>query len=419
MRHEATVTTDTPTPIGPRTWIFIGGQGLSLLGTELGTLALPVVAVVVLGLGPGDLSLMTAASFAPALFAPVFAGPLADRFDRLRLLVLCDLGRAVVIAAMIGLYVAGALGLGSLLGLLFVRAVLANIFDAAYFSVLPDLMDKRQLVAVNGRLSSVQNSALVAGPAIGGALAALWGVYTMLVDAASYLISVSTLVSLRRVRMPTRPAGGGEVLWELVASGFRTLWQLPPVRLLALSSAAINLFLAGQEALLVLFGLRSLGLSATVIGICVGVGAVGGLAMGLLVERLLDRLGNRILLVSSAIAMTLTCAAIALTPREFAAPFLATALFVQSAMVGWYTVVNSSLRQLLIPRDQRGRVFASMRVLTRGVLPLGAVLAGGLAAATSVRTVLLVDALGLGCVTVWLVTRREVIPSAMSDVSPS
>lgn len=407
---------DPPARISRRVWIFVAGQGISLFGTEIGTLALPIVAVLVLGLGPAELSLLTAASFLPALFAPLFAGPLADRVERVRLLLLCDIGRAGVIALMVTAYVADALTLPVLVALLLSRAVLANIFDAAYFSVLPDLMDKRQLVVVNGRLSAVHNTALVAGPAVGGTLAALWGFYTLLLDAVSYLFSVLTLSAVRSQVHQDKTTTEPVRFWSSVGAGFSTLWQLQPVRLLAFTSAALNLFLAGQEALLVLFVLRVLDLSAGVLGVCLAAGAVGGLLMGLVVERAMDAFGNRVLLIASSVAVTSSCLAIALTPEAIAAPYLAVVLFVQSAMMVWYSIVNASLRQLLVPRELRGRVFASMRVLSRGVIPLGAVLAGVVAATTSIRTALFIDGVGLALVVVWIVTQKNLVPRTMQDV---
>ena len=393
---------------------FVVGQAISLVGSEVSVVALPIVAVIVLGLGPADLGLMTVVSFVPALAAPFYAGVIADRYSRRTTLIVCDVVRAATLAALVGAYAADVLSLPLLLFLLFLRGLVATIFDATYFAYLPDIVEKERLTAINGQLASVQSGSSIIGGAAGGALAGVMGVMVLAIDAVSYLVSAVTLLPLRSLPRPERSAKGEGYL-ESIRVGIRAVWTNPPVRLLGFTSAAFNFFSAAEGAMLVLFALRTLQMNPGLVGVTLACGALGGLVTGFCVSPLVKRLGNHVVLIGGLGLAALGSVAISGTTRTGAAIILSVVLFGQTAGAVCYMVVNASIRQALVPNELRGRVFASLRMIGRGVLPFGAMIAGTVAAITSIRLAIVVAAIGEVLVVVWLFSGRRVIPKTLDS----
>ena len=207
------MTTEAP-PLPPltrnrdflRLW---GGQTVSEVGSQVSVLALPLVALVVLKASALQVALLSAATTSAFLLVALPAGVLVDRVARRRLMVWCDLGRVAVLGSVPAAQIAGVLSLGQLYVVALVSSVLTVFFSVAYQSYLPALIHRGQLMEGNGKLSTSQSAAQIAGPGLGAALVGVVGAAKAVVgDAASYAVSAVTLLAIRRAE-PDQEADHG------------------------------------------------------------------------------------------------------------------------------------------------------------------------------------------------------------------
>lgn len=214
-----------------RLWL---ARASSLLGNWLNTLAI----VHLLGEGDATEALALAAVFIlkqmpVALLGPA-AGVVADRYDRRRIMVACDLLSCLAVALFFFAEPGGTRALIYALTLL--QIAVTTFFDPAYRAVLPDLVHERDLVAANALGAVTWSIMFAAGTAIGGAILYFFGWRTAFaLDAASYLVSAWLIAGIRSPattppRRP-RPAGWAAALgYDEMVEGLRYILREPPVR---------------------------------------------------------------------------------------------------------------------------------------------------------------------------------------------
>jgi MFS family permease len=128
------------------------GETISIFGSQVTELALPLAAVLTLSAGPLEMGLLTAAGLAPYLVVSLPAGAWIDRLRaRRRLMVLADLGRAVLLGSIPLAYAAGALTMMQLYIVALASGTLTVLFNTAFMTVLPRLVPEHQLADATGR----------------------------------------------------------------------------------------------------------------------------------------------------------------------------------------------------------------------------------------------------------------------------
>ncbi|SCL21993.1 Transmembrane secretion effector [Micromonospora rhizosphaerae] len=174
------------------------GQTVSELGTRISGVAVPLLAAGTLDATVFQLSLLTVLAWLPYLIFSLPAGMLADRVDQRRLMIVCDLGRAVLLLSVPVVGLVGHLTLTFLYVVVGLTGVLNVAFTVAYRSLLPAIVPAHRLAEGNARLKVTENVAQLAGPTAGGALVGLIGATrTFLADSLSFLVSAATLVLIR------------------------------------------------------------------------------------------------------------------------------------------------------------------------------------------------------------------------------
>ncbi|MGP3683706.1 MFS transporter [Streptomyces sp. IBSNAI002] len=371
------------------------GQTVSLCGTYVTQLALPFVALTVFDASASQVGTLTAVQFLPVLLLTVFAGRWADRRRRRPLLVGADLVRAAALAAVPLAWWADGLSLGLLYAVGFAVGCCNAVFDVAYLSYLPSLVDRRDLVAANSKLQGSYAVAQVGGPGLGGLLIRFAGApLALLIDVASYLVSAVSLLLIRtREDAPARPRpdeDGG--LARQLGAGFTFIRKDPALRLLTLKGAWFNLCEQALLTVFLVYAVRELGLGAGALGTCIGLGSLGAVLGTVLARRAGRALGVARVLVGS---MLLGCAAPALIllsdgsgPGSLALITGAFAVFSIGFTV--FNVYFVTLRQTITPPDRLGRVTAAYRTVAFGTFPLGAWAGGALAGPLGLRTALVV-----------------------------
>jgi len=373
------------------------GQTISLFGSTITREAIPFTAILVLGATPFQMGLLGAAGLAPLLVVGLFAGVWVDRVRRRPLMLATDLLRALLLLSIPLAYALGTLSIAQLYVVMALAGVLTVLFDVAYESLLPQLVDREQLVEGNSKLGVSAALAEIAGPSAGGALVQLIsGPLTLLLDALSFLFSAFMLLRIRAVEPPPeRPAERPPVLRD-VRDGLHAVFSHPLLRAMAVGAALRNFFGWFFGAIYGLYALQALGNSPLLVGITVACGGIGALAGALLTERLTRRLGVGWTIVGGV------CLSTAMGPFIWLAgglPLLALPLLMAVQIVGdgasTAAGINElSLRQRVAPERLLGRVNASMQVLGNGIGTLGLLTGGALAELIGLRATVAVAVLG-------------------------
>lgn len=399
-----------PRPLSRRTAqrrdfrLFWAGQAVSLLGSEVSVLALPLTAAIVLGAGPVEMGVLGAAAFLPFLFLTLPAGVWIDRRRRRPIMIGADLGRGLLVALIPIAAFTGWLRIEVLYLVAFGTGCCQVLFDLAYLAHVPSLVPRERLTEANGRLQATASAAEVGGPGVAGVLVQAVGApLAMLVDAASYLVSSVSLRMIEVPEPPPSPAGTSLGVRAEVIDGLRFLRRQPVVRACALEAAHHNLFSQVIVAVLILYATREIGLEPAVIGLAFAIGSVGALAGAALAPRFARLVG-----VGPAVtwSMVVACAAPLLLPLAAATSVPAVVLAASFAVGGFGVAVSNvhiiTLRQAVTPDAMLGRLNASYRMIVFGAIPIGSLLGGVLGEAIGLRGTLLVGAVGILVAPAWI-----------------
>ncbi|MGH9102937.1 MAG: MFS transporter, partial [Acidimicrobiales bacterium] len=321
----------------------------------------------------------------PWLLLALPAGALIDRLDRGRIMRWADLLRGAVLLGLVAALLYHAVGIWLLYAFALLVGAGEPFFTGASIAVLPSIVEPEQLPRANGRLGALQTvGEQTAGPAVGGLLFAVSRAIPFLADAVSFVASAALLVGLgRRSRSPSRSHARRASVASDIAEGLRWFRANRAIRLLSAVIASMALCQSMVMGVLVLFGLERLHLSQADYGFFLAVGACGNVVGALVAERAVRRLGTAATILTGGLVAGVAYLAISTTSSAFVGAAL---FFVEGFGIICGNVASFSLRQSIIPGELLGRVGNVMRMIIWGVLPLGALLGGGLAATWTLGT---------------------------------
>lgn len=377
---------------------------VSNLGDGLRMAALPLVALQVVTT-PVLVSLVVTSNRVPWLGAPI-VGSLVDRWDRRRVMVVCDALRAACALTLAGMLILGLPSTALLVFVAFALGVGEVFFDTAAIAMTPAVADPEQLDRSNARIVSGQTAANeFAGQPLGGAAVAVSPALPFLADALSFVVSA---VLLSRLRGDFRAEGTKQTKERSVIAETteglswlhqqRTLWALTlAVGVLGLASGAV-------QATLVFLIVDTLGGNPIMFGLILAGGAVGSLAGATLSSWVLRRIGFRWSLYLSLVVGAASYLALAAAPSLVAA---AGAFAGVGATVVLWNVATLTARQKLAPDALLGRVQAAYRLVGWGAYPLGAIAGGVLVHQLGARAPAVVAAVALMVLMPLVTTVRE------------
>jgi MFS family permease len=371
------------------------GQTISEFGTQVSQLAIPLVAVLALDATAFEVASLGTVEFLPFILFTLPAGVWVDRLSRRMVLIVGDLGRALLLVSIPIAYVLDVLTLGQLYAVGFSVGILTVFFDVAYQAYLPSLVSREQLVEGNAKLQTTVSGAWIAGPGFAGLLiGAITAPYAILVDAVSFLVSGGFSGAIRKreqMRAPTgpKPAMRSE-LWE----GLRYVLGHRLLRPQAISTGVSNFFSNVAFSIFVVYAVRSLHLSPPEIGVAFTGFGIGWLLGSLSSSRLGTRYGvGRTTILGAALSGPGTLL-VALAPKAFPLPLIIAGGIVGGFGAVVYNIQQVSLRQTITPERLQGRMNSVMRFLVWGTIPLGSLTGGALASSIGLRETLVVGAIG-------------------------
>ncbi len=357
-----------------RLWI---GFSLASSGDGLLLGAMPLLAVLV-DPHPFAVSAVAAADSIPWLLMALPAGAFADRFERGPLMALANVLRAGVMLLAALLIVSGHMRLWILIIIVLVNSAGRAVYYSSYQAMVPSLVEPDALEHANGLLAGTEASTEhLAGPIAGTTLFAVAASVPFYADAVAMLMSSIPLTGFR-AKVREQPESQRASMWE----GVKLLFGDRRLRVLVMIVSSLAGLQGMETGVLVLLATTLWGVHTGAYGVFLAAGAVGNLVGSVVTERFVGRFGSASTLIGSAIVSGVAYLVMAAAHSwTLAAP----AYLVLGIAVGLGSVVAISLRQRLTPPDLMGRVGGAWRGLVWGAAPVGALLAGSLAALGGLR----------------------------------
>ena len=388
----------------PLFWI---GQLVSVFGSTFTTIVLPLYAVLGLHLNGAEVAAVTISGEVPELLAPLYAGPLADRADRGRLMLYGNVWCGLLLITVPVIAHLGWLDAAWLCAVNVALSLGGIVYSTAFFAAVPHLVPEADLPRVNGRYNSARTGAQASGAALAGLLMKLLGAAMVLaVDGGTYLLAAVAVIvgpiNRRTDLKPTGPAQSADAkssYLESVTGGFKAVANLRPVRALIITSGLFNFFVGGATVELMIYLARDCSFGSTGYALVLAAGSLGSVAGGLVAAKAVETVGYRLLFGLSLLCYGLASILYSLARSSSIGSFTVAA--VGDFAVGFFVILyisnNATLRQLTVPKDLRGRISALGSAANSTLYPVGMGLGG-----------LVGDTIGARH-TIWLIAGGEMI----------
>ncbi|WP_327749791.1 MFS transporter [Streptomyces europaeiscabiei] len=385
-------------------WRFWLATTVSRTGSNMTSVALPLVALMVLHSTTFQVTLLAAASQAAWLFLGLPAGVIVQRYPLRDLQVSMDLVRMAAMGSIPVAWWLDGLTYPHLLFVALITSLASVLFDIGNSTFLPALVDKEELTSRNSLISGTEAVTQTGGRSLSGLLVTLIGaVGVLFIDAVTYLVSAVTLRTLPERRLEAK---SNVPALQLIREGWNFVVRHPVMRPCMIWATVTNFVSAALVALTPLYLVREASVSATVVGVVIAMNGVGALIASAAAPKLAARVGTaRAMILSGLVGGVIT----------LAIPFTTTLGNVYFFLLGnigfQFGVVTGSImarthRQVESPPELLSRVMATVRFVSWGVLPLGAALSGVLAEVVGLRPAL------------WFVCAGALVPPLILIMSP-
>ncbi len=409
-RHRLSVpsssTADQPEGLGPTFSSLLTATFVTNLGDGLRLTALPILASTITS-SPLLIGGLTAAQFLPwTTFAP-FGGVIVDRSDRRRLIMITQAWRSVVMLALAISIIGDVVQMWHLFIVAFVITVGEILVDPSVVTIVPTLVAPKDLDRANGRITTVETVTNdFAGGPVGALTFSLAPWLPFAIDSFSYFASIAPFSRLSPTRSAPKSDASTPSVLVALGEGLRWIAQHPFLRPVTAAIAIFHLGTAGAFSLLILLVSDVLGARSIIFGIVLAAAALGATAASLLAARLAERLTRRVVVTAAAVGAALTVLAAGAVQADWQ---LIVVWTINGAASGTLLSIGRGFVQRHTPNDRLGRTAIASRTITRTSFVVGALIAGVVADATSVRWSFVVAGVFhlIGAVLLWRSFRFE------------
>ncbi|TDV49742.1 MFS transporter [Actinophytocola oryzae] len=356
------------------------GSAVSILGSRASGMAYPLLVLALTG-SIVDAGLVGFVTMLPVLLFQIPAGMLVDLWDRKRVMIWCDVLRALVITTIVVAVLADRLTLPHILLVGIVEATLSVAHGLAASAAVPNVVHSSQLTVALSRNEARERGAMMLGQPLGGILFGIGRAVPFLFDVVSYLVSLVTLLLIRKDFQTERTGERKRMRTELT-EGVRWLLRQPFLRTTTILVAGSNLlFQALFLTVIVLAG--NIGATPGAIGLMFGIASVGGVLGSLVAPAAERRLSMKVVVIGVNWVWALMVPVILLV-RD---PYLLGAVYALMCFVGpVWNVVISAYQLAITPDRIQGRVIGAASMVAFGAIPVGSLVGGLLLGSVGART---------------------------------
>ena len=365
------------------------GQLVSNIGTQVSQLAFPLL-ILALTHSPAQAGIAGALRALPYLILSLPAGALIDRWDRKRIMIICDTGRALALASIPIALVLGRLTIAQIFLVTIIEGTLFVFFNIAEAACLPRVVPKAQLPAAVAQNFATDSIMVLIGPPIGGAFYALGTLFPFLTDAITYAASVISLFFIKTDFQEKRVAAPRK-LWIEIREGLRWLWHQPLIRSIAILTGGNNLINSGYTLIIIVLA-QHMHASPVLIGLILAIGGSGGLIGAIVAPFIQKHVRFGLVISGTSWIFALSMPLYIIASNVLALGLITAASFLASTI---YNIVQFSYRSALIPDELQGRVNSVFRLIALGGQPLGLALIGFLIQGVGIVQTILLCSLGL------------------------
>ncbi|GAA1216892.1 MFS transporter [Prauserella alba] len=346
------------------------GAGASEFGAKMSVIAFPLLIIWHTG-SPIGAGLVSFAGLLPVLLLQLPAGVLVDRWDRRRLMMVCDAIAAVGMLSVVLALLLGVAWLPHLLVVCFVEGACMVFYRLAERTAVRNVVAPTQLAAAMSQNEARSRAAGLLGQPAGSSLYAVLWWLPFLAAAVGHLIALGNLTGVKRPLQTERVKRRGELRAE-VKEGFRWLWNQRFLRAATLVVAVTN-FVGQIVTMAPLVVFKNTGVSAAVAGLVGLLGGVGGVLGALIASRVLRRfsLGSLIRL-----DLLVRCVLIPMMAFTTAVPLLLAPFAFMSLTGAMLNVGAGAYMARTVPDEKHGRAMSVMLLTAGGANSAGALTAG-------------------------------------------
>jgi MFS family permease len=346
------------------------GQVVSSIGTQASTLAFPLLVLAVTQ-SPAQAGFASALRAVPYLIFSLPAGALVDRWDRKRVMLLCDTGRAIALGSVPVALALGWLTVAQLYLVSLVEGSLFVFFNISEVACLPRVVPAEQLPAATAQNTATDNISWLVGPPLGGALFGVARALPFLADALSYIVSVVSLLFIR-TRFQGEHGLTRRRLHVEIGEGLAWLWRQPLIRYIAFLTGTSNLVGNGTFLIAIVIA-QGQHASSLVIGAIFTIASVGGIIGSIVAVRFQRQFSFAQVIIACVWAWAALTPLLTIAPNPYVLGLVLAGIFLAGPI---YDVVQFSYRLALIPDALQGRVNSVFRLIAFGGQPIGYALAG-------------------------------------------
>jgi len=348
----------------------MSGQTISTFGSSISGIAAPLL-ILALTHSPAQAGIAGALEALPFILFSLPAGALVDRWNRKRMMIICDIGRALNLVTLLLALFSGHLTIVQIYINSFLEGSLFVFFSSAQTAALSRVVEKRKLSNVYAIDETLANSAMLIGPSVGSLLYSINNALPFVADVISYIIS---FISLSWIETPFQQVRIGEQrpLREEIVDGINYLWHNPLFRFMAFYGVGFLAVLSTQSLLVIVLAQHQHA-SPVMIGLIFTVGSVGSIVGSVLGGQVQKRLSFSQLIIGLTWLLVILWLLYVVAVNLVLLAVITCGISIVDPLI---SVVYMSYRMAHTPDEFRGRLNSTHRLIAFSMRPLGMALAG-------------------------------------------
>ncbi len=347
-----------------------GGQAISSFGSQASRIVLPLL-ILDLTHSPAQAGFIGAFTAVPYVLLSLFVGAIIDRFNRKKVMIVAEIGRALAIGSIFVALYLNNISIIHIYIATFIYGVCFVFFDIAEIASLRKIVGNKFVVAATSQNSATGGITALIGPSLGTFLYQIGRSVPFLIDTTSYIVSVFSLFMIKANFQEERSEEKINIKEDLL-EGIQWLLKNKVVRFMAFINAGVSFVLADIFLILIVLA-KEQNISTVQIGAIASIAAVGSVIGSLIGGRIQKRFSAGKVIISSGWAQAFLWLLYIFAPNFIVIGVITAAIMLLNSV---WAVVQISYRVRLIPDELQGRVNSVFRFSVYSVMPLGMILTG-------------------------------------------